>query len=364
MRHAPFVHLNVHTQYSLLNATCKLKTLVNKAVEHNFPAIAITDQGNLFGSVEFYKTCKKAGIKPIVGMHTYVAPQSRFDKAAHGIREASFHLTLLVKNAQGYRNLSKLSSIGYLEGFYYKPRVDKEVMEKYSEGLIALFPALNSEVAHYALADQPEETERVIQDYLKIFGKDHLYFEVQNHGIDREKKAHDIVRELSEKYGIGRVATNSVYYLERRDSYAHEALTCIGTNSILDDPGRFRLAGDSYYLKSEKEMREAIPDDEEAFTNSLKIADQCCLELELGKNHLPIFTPPDGKTDVTYLKELCDEGLKKKMNVEKLSPEYIRRLAYELGVINKMQYTSYYLIAMHNEPPKVHRAHPEPSWVF
>ena len=344
MRHSPFVHLNVHTQYSLLNAACKIRDLVAKAAELNFPALAITDQGNLFGSIEFYKACKKAGIKPIIGMHAFVAPGSRFDKTAHGIREASFHLTLLAKNAEGYRNLSKLSTIGYLEGFYYRPRMDKEMLQKHREGLIACFPPLNSEVAHYALVDQIGEAERVIEEYLDIFGSDNLYFEVQNHGIDREKKAAELARGFSKKFKIGRVATNSVYYLNRRESYAHEALVCIGTNSTLDDPGRFRLPGDSYYLKNYEEMSEAIPDDEEALQNTLKIADQCCLELELGTPHLPIFEPPSNKTADSYLKDLCEAGLKGKLGVAKIPNDYQKRLDYELGIIEKMQYTSYFLI--------------------
>lgn len=344
MSHAPFVHLNVHTEYSLLNATCRIKSLAKRSGELGFSALAVTDQGNLFGSVEFYKAFKKAGVKPIIGMHGYVAPGSRFDKSSHGIREASFHLLLLAQNSEGYKNLVKLSTLGYLEGFYYRPRMDKEILAKHSEGLIALLPVLNSEVAHYALSDQKEEASRAIGEYLDIFGKENLYFQVENHGIEREKKMHELSREFSKEFGIGRVATNSVYYLEKRDAYSHEAFVCIGTNSTLDDPGRFRLPGDQFYLKSYEEMKEAIPDDDEAFANTLKIADRCCFDLELNKLHLPIFEAPDKKKGEVYLKELCEVGLKKKMGVSEIPEKYQKRLDYELGVIERMNYTSYFLI--------------------
>jgi len=342
--HVPFVHLGVHTQYSLLNSACRIPDLVRRAVELKFPALAMTDQGNLFGAVEFYEHCKAAGLKPILGMHAYVAPQSRFDKTAHGIREASFQLYLLAKDLKGYKNLVKLSTIGYLEGFYYRPRVDKEMLKAHGAGLIAILPPMQGEVSHYALVEQHEEAERALREYLDIFGIENLYLGVENHGIDRERRMHALSRDLSKKYGLRRAAMNSVYFLTRRDSFAHEALLCIGTNSTLDDPGRSRLPSDGYFLKSCEEMQEALPDDPEAFLSTLRIADECCLEMELGRLHLPVFRPPDGKDEFRFLEELCRRGLEEKLKTETVPPDYEKRLQYELEVIRKMNFSSYFLI--------------------
>ncbi len=342
MKHSGFVHLHQHSQYSLLDGACKIPELLKRACELQFPAIALTDHGNMFGAIEFYEQAVKQGVKPILGIEAYIAPSSRFDKASHGIKDASFHLTILAKNEKGYRNLMKLTTIGYLEGFYYKPRMDKEVLKKYHEGLIGLSGCLKGEVAYYIRNDQPHEAMRAIREYQEIFGKDDFYLEIYDHGIEEQKKVVEKYLDIARELHIPLVATNDVHYIHRSDAAAHDALLCIGTGSMIDEPNRMRYATDQFYLKSAEEMQELFKAIPEAIENTLRIAQKCNVELDFTKTYLPRFEPPAGKTKEQYLEDLCREGLTKRM--DGIPPEYETRLTYELGVIRSMNYVSYFLI--------------------
>ncbi len=313
MSHADFVHLNCHTQYSLLDSTCKIEPLLKRAMDLKFPAIAMTDNGNMFGTVEFYSQAMKKGIKPIIGMSAYVAPGSRFEKQTHGIKEASFHLTLLAKSETGYKNLMKLTSAGYLEGFYYRPRIDKEILQQHSEGLIALSGSIKGEIPYYTRNEQPHEAKRAIQEYLDIFGKENFYFEAMDHGLEPQKRIIAQYLKWSKEYGIKLVATNECRYIYRKDARAHDALICIGTGSAIDEANRLRYQGDDYFLKSADEMKELFKDVPGAIKTTLEIAERCNVELDFKTTHLPYFEPPKGKKQEEYLKELCNEGLQKRM---------------------------------------------------
>lgn len=343
MPHSDFVHLHCHTQYSLLDASSKISHLVQRAAELKFPALAMTDHGNLFGAIEFYSQASKHGVKPIIGMEAYIAPGSRFEKQAHGIKEASFHITLLAKDETGYRNLMRLTSAGYLEGFYYRPRIDKELLKQHSEGLIALSGCLKGEVPYYFYHDQPEEAKRALKSFTDIFGKDNFYLEIMDQGIPPQKKVMESYRAAKKEFGLNWVATNDCHYIHRQDASAHDALICIGTGSTLDEPNRMRYHGDSFYLKSAEEMKALFKDVPEALKATLEIAERCNLELEFNKTHLPHFQPPDAKKPENYLVELCHAGLKKRFP-EGLPDGYSARLKYELDVISKMRYVSYFLI--------------------
>ncbi len=343
MSHADFVHLHCHTEFSLLNSTSRIDELVKRAVELKFPAQAITDLGNLFGCVEFYSQCMKKGVKPIIGMDTYIAPGSRFEKQAHGIKEASFQFVLLARNEKGYRNLLKLSSIGYLEGFYYRPRIDKEVLKQHSEGLIALSGGLRGEVPYYTRNEQPREAKRAIGEYIDIFGKENFFLEIMDQGLEPQKKLTAEFVKFAKEFGIKTVASNDVFYIHRNDAQAHDALICIGTGSTIDEPNRMRFQGDSYYLKSAQEMKELFKDVPEAIRATIEIAERCNIEMDFKKTHLPNFEPPKGKTQQGYLEELCIAGLKEKLEGG-MTDEYQSRMKYEIGVIQKMGYTSYFLI--------------------
>ncbi len=343
MPHAEFVHLHCHTQYSLLDSTCKVYDLVKRAVELKFPALAMTDNGNLFGAIEFYSAAMKQGVKPIIGMAAYVAPSSRFEKQTHGIKEASFHLTLLARNETGYRNLLKLTSAGYLEGFYYRPRLDKEILAQHSEGLIGLTGGLRGEIPHYILHEQPAEVKRAIGEYSDIFGKENFFFEMMDHNLEPEKRLVAEYIKLSKETGVGYVATNAVRYIHRQDAAAHDALLCIGLGATVEEQNRFRYEGDHYYLKSEQEMAASFKEIPLALKNTVEIANRCNVEFDFNKIHLPRFEPPQGKSLEGYLEELCHQFLSKRLNGE-IPENYEARLKYELGVIIKMGYTGYFLI--------------------
>ncbi|MBI3313877.1 MAG: DNA polymerase III subunit alpha, partial [Candidatus Omnitrophica bacterium] len=343
MPHADFVHLHCHTQYSLLDAASKIPELVHRAVELKFPALAMTDHGNLFGAIEFYSQCMKQGVKPIIGMEAYIAPGSRFDKQAHGIKEASFHVTLLARNEAGYRNLMKLTSMGYLEGFYYRPRIDKEILKKHSEGLIALSGCLKGEIPYYLRNDQPQEAKRAIGEYLDIFGKENLFFEIMDQGLAPQRKLTEEYLKLSKDYGVRIVGTNDSHYIYRHNASSHDALICIGTGSMITDTNRMRYEGDQFYLKSAEEMKILFKDIPEAIKNTIAIAERCNTEIDFSKTHLPLFTAPKGKTLEGYLEELCFKMIRERLGGE-IPADYTNRLKYELTVINKMGYTSYFLI--------------------
>lgn len=343
MSHADFVHLHCHTHYSLLDATCKVDSLMKRAAELKFPALALTDHGNLFGSVQFYKSAMKHGIKPILGMEAYIAPGSRFEKQTHGIKEASFHLTLLAKNETGYRNLMKLTSAGYLEGFYYRPRIDKDILRTHAEGLIGMTACMRGEVPYYLRNDQPREAKKALEDYISIFGKENFYLELMEQGLEPQRKVNEAFLKFRKDYGLKVVATNDCHYIHRHDAAAHDALICIGTGSMIDEPNRLRYEGDQFYLRTPEEMKALFKDIPEAISNTVEVAERCNLELDFSKTHLPYFEPPKGKTQFDYMKELCYEGLKIKMQGE-IPENYISRLEFEMKLIQQMGYTSYFLI--------------------
>lgn len=343
MPHADFVHLHCHSQFSLLDAASKIPQLVKRAVELQFPALAVTDHGNLFGAISFYEEAMRQGVKPILGIEAYIAPQSRFDRTAHGIKEASFHITLLVKNEIGYQNLLKLTTASYLEGFYYRPRIDKDLLKKHHEGLIALSGCLKGEAAHHTWNEQLDRARQAIQGWVDLFGTQDFYLELMNQNIEAQQKLFEHYPKFAREFGLKLVATNDCHYINRTDAPAHDALICIGTGSVISDEDRMRYHGDQFYLKSGAEMKELFRDYPEAIRSTLEIAERCNLELDFTKTHLPQFTPPDEKKPDAYLEELCFKFLGAKMGGT-VPSEYEKRLRYELGIICKMGFTGYFLV--------------------
>jgi len=342
MKNSNFVHLHNHTQYSLLDGASLLTELVNLAHVYSMPSVAITDHGNMFGAIEFYMLCKKIGIKPIIGCEVYIAPESRFDKSSHGIQEATYHLILLAKNEQGYHNLMKLVSIGYTEGFYYKPRIDKEVLKAHSHGLICSSACLKGEIAHLILSGSIERANGVAGEFAELFGKDNFYLEIMDHGIPEQRQVNKALVKMGKDLNIGLVATNDCHYLQQQHARAHEALLCIQTQTTLDDPKRMRMQTDEFYFKTADEMLRVFKDIPESLKNTIDIAQKCNLELDLKSTHLPHFNPPQGKTRESFLKELVNEGANKRYS---LIDEGVKsRIAKELKVIQESGFMSYFLI--------------------
>jgi len=342
MKHSKFVHLHSHTQYSLLDGACLLTELVKLAQVYDMPALAITDHGNMFGAIEFYQLCMKSGIKPIIGCEIYIAPSSRFDKTSHGIQESAYHLILLAKDEEGYHNLMKLVSIGYLEGFYYKPRIDKETLRQYSKGLICLSACLKGEIPHLILSNQLEQAYKAATEFSEIFGKDDYYLELHNHNIPEQKQVNKVLLKMSKDLGINLVATNDFHYLQKAHAYAHEALLCIQTQTNLDDPNRMRMSTEEFYFKSPEEMSKLFSEVPEAISNTIKIAEKCNLELNLNSIHLPHFNPPAGKTREQFLKELVEEGLVRRY--PEVTDSIRKRVDHELRIIEESGFVSYFLI--------------------
>lgn len=332
-----FVHLHVHTHYSLLDGACRVKDLCNKALQYNMPAIAMTDHGNMFGTIDFYTTAKKMGVKPIIGVETYVAEGSRLER-----KRSAAHLVLFAKNNIGYKNLVKLTSAGYLDGFYYQPRIDKELLAQHSEGLICSSACLKGEVAACLKDGNYSAALRAADEYRQIFGKDNYYLEIMDHGIDEQKRVNEGIIKLSKELNIPIIATNDVHYLERNQARAHEALMCIQTQTTLNDPKRMCLSTDEFYFKSPEEMSRVFAEIPEALTNTLKIAEQCDVTIEFGEYHLPVFDPPEKKTQKVYLRELCEQGLRERFS--EITQEIQERFDYELGVIDRMGFIAYFLI--------------------
>ena len=336
-----FVHLHVHTEYSLLDGASRIHQLIDRAKELNMPAIAITDHGSMYGVIDFYKAAKAKGVKPIIGCEVYVAPKSRFDKMAVD-GESYYHLILLAENQQGYKNLIELVSLAYSEGFYYKPRVDKELLKKYHEGIICLSACIAGEIPAAIIRDNPERADVLVREYIDIFGKDNFFIEIQNHGMPEEKKANVELVKLAEKYDLGLVATNDSHYTNRNDSEFHDVLLCIQMGKTVDEENRMRFPNDNFYLKSPEEMEKLFGAYRGAIENTVKIAERCQVDFVFGQLHLPVFPVPDGMTDESYLRKLCKERLNDRYaTVTKLETE---RLDYELSVIHKMGYDSYFLI--------------------
>ena len=341
--HADYVSLHLHTEYSLLDGAIRIKELVERAKQFKMPAITMTDHGSLFGAVEFYKQVTKAGIKPIIGCELYVAPGSRFDRGNTGNEEVSFHLILLARDNAGYKNLVTLVTKAYLEGFYYKPRVDLGLLEQYSGGLIALTACLKGEIPYClqrGLLDRARE--RALQ-YKHIFGPENFYFEIQANGLPEQVEVNRQLIALGRELHIGLVATNDCHYLKKEDAKAHEVLLCIQTGKTLKDASRMKFSSNEFYLKSPAEMKETFRDVPEAISNTITIAERCNVDFELGKSLLPQYRASDGEDPYEMLLRLANEGLLRKHGPD-VPDVYRERLQTELEVIKKMGYASYFLI--------------------
>jgi DNA polymerase-3 subunit alpha len=349
---AEMVHLHVHTKYSLLDGAIRIDDLVGKCKEFNMPAVAITDHGSMHGALEFYVKAKKAGLKPIIGCEFYIAPQDRKKhQGAKSSSDAAFHILLLAMNLKGYKNLMKLASIAQLEGFYYKPRIDKETLIAHNDDLIALTACLHGGIPHLILNNNMDAARRESKALQKIFG-DRLYFELQDNGIKEQKKVNKGLVKLSKELDIKLVATNDCHYLNRDEAFAHEVLLCIQTGRTINDQGRFKFATDELYFKSPDEMQERFSKYPEALTETIKIADRCNLELEFGQHHFPNFPVPEGDTLDSLFERLSREGLANRLadirEKGELTPElekiYRERLDHEIKVIQSMEFPGYFLI--------------------
>lgn len=350
-----FVHLHLHTSYSLLDGACRVDALVDKAVGMGMPALAVTDHGVLYGAVDFFKTCKKKGIKPIIGSEVYVAPRSRHERKIEGGEEKekkrNAHLVLLATNEIGYRNLSRLASAAQLEGFYYKPRIDKELLARHSEGLIGLSACLNGVVASHLKQDNMSNALAAAGEYSEILGKDNFFLELQNHRIEEQQKVNVQMREVARKTGLPMIVTNDVHYVEPDHSAAHEVLLCLQTQTVLSDPKRMQYRTHEFYLKTRAEMDLMFPDSPELLDRTLEIADRCNMELEFGRLHFPTFGVPAGMTQKEYLLQKGLEGLARRYDVaDPLHPrnatekEILDRFHFELSVIEKTGFINYFLV--------------------
>ncbi len=336
-----FVHLHIHSEFSLLDGANRIKDLPVRAKELGMDAIALTDHGVMYGAIDFYKACKKEGVKPIIGCEVYVAMHSRFDKEPN-IDNKYYHLILLAKNNQGYKNLSKLVSLGFLDGYYYKPRIDREILEQYHEGLVCLSACLAGEINQKLLNGKEEEAEAAALWHKNLFGEDY-YIEIQNNGIQEQVIANQKLIALARKLDIPLVATNDAHYLKKEDAYHHEVLLCIQTGKRMSDPDRMRFDTDELYVKSPEEMASYFAGFPDAIENTVKIAEKCNVEFEFGHTILPNYdVPPEFATHNDYLRKLCEDGLKERYGT--ITKEIQERAEYELSVIQKMGYTDYYLI--------------------
>ena len=337
-----FTHLHVHTEYSLLDGSNKIKEYVSRVKELGMNSAAITDHGVMYGVIDFYKAARAAGIKPILGCEVYVAPGSRFDRELSHGDDRYYHLVLLAENNKGYQNLMKIVSKGFVEGYYYKPRVDMEVLETYHEGIIALSACLAGEVQRYLVRGLYEEAKETAYKYEKCFGKGNFFLELQDHGIPEQKTVNAGLMRMSQETGIELVATNDVHYTYAEDAEPHDILLCLQTGKKLSDENRMRYEGGQYFVKSEEEMRALFPYAAQAIENTQKIADRCNVEIEFGVTKLPHFDVPEGYDSWTYLNKLCHEGLVRRYPDK--HDELLPKLDYELSVIQKMGYVDYFLI--------------------
>ena len=343
-----FVHLHVHTEFSLLDGASRIKDLVASAKEMGMNSLAITDHGNMYGVIDFYKECKKQGIKPILGCEVYTARTTRFSKDPAKDKSQG-HLVLLAENDVGYKNLMKIVSKSYLEGFYYKPRVDKELLREYSEGIIALSACLAGDLLQNLLQKNYEGAKREALEMIDIFGKENYFIELQDHGLEEQVETNPLLIKLSKELDLKLVATNDVHYTAKEDAEVHDVLLCVQTATNVDEEGRMKFPSDDFYLKSEDEMRKLFITVPEACDNTQDLADRCNVEIEFGKFHLPNFESPDGMTNQEYLRKLCEDGLQTryfendKLDIEEKN-SIIDRLNYELSVIEQMGYVEYFLV--------------------
>lgn len=342
-RHSDFVPLHLHTEYSLLDGSIKIDELIELASHYRMPAVAITDHGNLFGAIEFYKKVSKAGIKPIIGCEVYVAPASRFEKKGAVTPESSFHLILLAKDNDGYRNLVTLVSKAYTEGFYYKPRIDRGLLAQYSGGLIGLTSCLKGEVPYYLNRDMLDKARESALEYKNILGPENFYIELQHNGLEAQERVNRKLVELARELHIGVAATNDCHYLRKEDARAHDILLCIQTGKTVSDKDRLHFESDEFYFKSPEDMKRAFGELPEALLSTREIAERCNLSFTLGASLLPTYRVDDGSSPAAFLKELAVKSLKEKFGAD--PPEvYRERLKTELDIINRMNYASYFLI--------------------
>lgn len=336
-----FTHLHLHTEYSLLDGACRIEGLMQRVKALGQTAVAITDHGVMYGCVDFYKAAKKAGVKPIIGCEVYVATRTRFDKVNR--IDGSNHLVLLCKNETGYKNLIKMVSAGFTEGFYNKPRVDHELLEEYHEGLICLSACLAGEIPQALLAGDYEKAKNLARYYEDLFGKGNYYIEIQDHELDEQRTVLPLLVRLSRETGIPLVATNDAHYLEKEDSRMQHILICIQTNKTVNDDDVLEFGTDEFYVKSTDEMYELFSAWPEACENTNRIAEMCSFDFEFGVTKLPYFVAPDGMDNKEYFVKLCRDGLLRRYGAD--VPEDIRaRLDYEISIIDRMGYINYYLI--------------------
>ncbi|MGB4322224.1 MAG: DNA polymerase III subunit alpha, partial [Anaerolineaceae bacterium] len=338
-----FVHLHVHSAYSVLDGFGSPSALVKRAKELGMPAIALTDHGTMFGTLDFFKAATAEGIKPIIGLEAYLAPRSMYDKEVSRDKHSS-HLVLLAENMTGYHNLLSIASAAQLEGFYYHPRIDKAYLAEHSEGLFALSACLSGELSRALLDNDPERAERSLAWYLDVFGRERFFLELQDHDISELYRVNRGLIELSKKTGAQLVATNDVHYVRRDDAELQDILLCIQTGKQLRDSNRMRMNNDTYYLRSPEEMQNLFSQVPEAISNTLAIAERCEVDLTRKGYHLPKFEVPDGQTASSFLLELCQEGLHRNLPDRADSEEFQKRLEYELSVINQMGFAEYFLI--------------------
>jgi len=338
-----FAHLHVHTEYSLLDGFSNIKKLVKRVKELDMPAVAITDHGTMFGVMDFYKAATAEGIKPIIGVEAYLAPRTMKDRDSKLDRSSS-HLLLLAENETGYKNLLQISSAAQLDGFYYYPRIDHDFLAAHSEGIICTSGCMSAEIPRSLLDDKPEEAVKRMNWYYDVFGKDRFFVELQQHNI---KEITDLNRKLVEmgaRYSAKFIATNDVHYINQDDSRLQDVLLAIQTQTLLSDPDRMRMSDDSYYLRTPAEMNRLFAEVPEALSNTLLVAERCNVDLSFKGYHLPDFPVPVGYTTESYLRYLCDEGVKKRYGDHAASQQVRERIDYELGVVSKMGFSAYFLI--------------------
>ncbi len=338
----PFVHLHVHTHYSLLDGANRIDELVKTSKQMDMPAVAITDHGNMFGVIEFYRAALSAGIKPIIGMEAYIAPGDRRSKEKDSRGESNYHLLLLAMNNVGYKNLLKLSSIGYREGFYSKPRIDRETLAAHHEGLICTSTCLGAEIPQSLLHRDRTAAENIADWYLSLFGPERFYIELQDHGMEEQRTINPELIEIAHRKGVGLIVTNDVHYLRHDDAEAHDVLCCIQTKATQDQADRFKFPTDQFYLKTPEEMSALFPKQSEALANTVRIADLCNVDLDFKKRHTPVYHPPERQTPEEYLRKLVYQGAAERYG--EIAPELRERIDYELEVIQNKGFSSYFLI--------------------
>src|SRR6478609_9905407 len=338
-----FVHLHLHTEYSLLDGSIRMKDVMKKAAEFGMPAVAITDHGNLFGAIEFYQEAHRAGVKPIIGCEVYVAPGSHKDRPPSR-RESAYHFTLLAENDTGYHNLVKLVTTAHLDGFHYAPRIDKQMLAERSAGLIGLSGCLAGEINSAIQSNNIEKAKQSAVEYRDILGAENFFLELHDHGMEEQKTCNAALVNMARDLGVGLVAANDVHFLRRSDHQAHDVMLCIGTGKMVEDESRMHYLPELYF-KSPDEMRQLFRDFPEAITNTLRIGERCHVDLEFGKSKYPEYPVPHGQTREGYLRELCYQGLRVRYGERAAADsELARRLDYELDVLEKTGFVSYLLI--------------------